>query len=207
MALQPHFESEPTLPHYTHDGRLPSPLPWNSGWDVEAAQILRTSLSIQDIKLIFRFRLYQDETLPRFALQTRWEAMLNNFLDWLHIERDELDKYQKVEAILRQLAPPPPRKVCWNWTPSDAMYETDTERIAAEIDEQSHSQFKEFPFEDWVRRSLGFYVPSVAEFCNQHSELRGQLNAHLNNHPEAYLKYVCVAKALSSRSPFAYRAV
>ena len=174
MALQPHFGSEPTLPHYAHDGRLPSPLPWNSDLDVEAARILRTSLSIQDIKLVLRFRPYQDETLPRFALQTRWEARLNDFLDWLHIERNELDKYQKVEAIIKQLAPPPPPKVCWNWTPSDAMYETDIERIATEIEEQSHSQFKEIPFEDWVRRSLGFYVPSVAEFYNQHSELQGQ---------------------------------
>ena len=187
------------MSRYTHDGRSPSSLPWNSDWDVEAARILRTSLSIQDIKLICRFRPYQDENLPRSVLLTRWEAKLNDFLDWLHIEKDELCKYQKVEAIIKHFAPLPPRKVCWKWTPSDSMHETDPKRIATKIDEQSHSHFKEIPFEDWVRRSIGFYVPSVAEFCNQHSELRGKLSEYLNNNPEAYLKYSNVAKVRCHR--------
>ena len=168
----------------------------HSRWlENETAKILQGD-SLEDLKRLFRFWPYQDDNLPGSILRNRLEVTLDTFLILLRMEAGHkepfvnLDTDHKIQEILDRLwQRPPPPDLTWEWTPQDAVYKADIEIIAADIDKASHLQFRQIPFEDWVRHALGYTPASVERFFDQHDILRGQLSHFLSDVPEAFGKF------------------
>ncbi|KAI9770955.1 MAG: hypothetical protein M1840_002659 [Geoglossum simile] len=193
----------------------------------ETIKILQDD-NLGDLKRLFRFRLYQDDSLPRFRLRDRPGDTLDTLLILLRSEAgnqeplSDLDIDQKIQGILGLLPqrPPPPNLVL-EWTPQDALYKMDTEGVAAEIDRASYLQFRQVPFESWVRYALGYPKAPVEKFLDQHHILCDQLSCFLLDNPEASEKFSQVEEVnyipphgtillanrwqkLQNRSPFAH---
>jgi len=160
----------------------------------EAKMILR-SCDVRNIELLCRFGLYRDENIPASILQGRQESRLDVMLKCLGIHADNWDRVTKVKAILERLAPRRPLTTSqWTWTPFHQMDGMDADRIADDLDERWCDQFKEIPFEDWVRWAQGYSTASVAEYLGWISASRDQLAKHLQQVPEAFEKYTQVER-------------
>ncbi|KAI9766710.1 MAG: hypothetical protein M1840_006354 [Geoglossum simile] len=202
--MSPKLHSTETAPS---GGREDTILCWLEN---ETVKILQGD-NLDDLKRLFRFRLYQDDSLPRYGLRDRPRVTLDTLLILLRLEAGnqeplpDLDVDQKVQGILGLLPQrPPPPNLVWEWTPQDALYKTDVESIATEIDRASYSQFRQIPFEGWVRYVLGYPEASVEKFLDQHHILCHQLSCFLSNQPEASKKFSQVEEELQNRSPFAH---
>lgn len=170
-------------------------------WEMDARTILQ-GWDFYSIQQILRFRLYGHADSLRHALKYRWAYSLDQILllrpnrvDRGHRTTAELKKDRKVEEILesvestRLLLP-----MGWSWVPYKATGETDTEKIAADIDEESCSLFRKVPFENWLRYSVGYEEESVDELFFLHECLSRRLHSYLRRHHEETKKYVEVMK-------------
>ncbi|KAH0559422.1 hypothetical protein GP486_004056, partial [Trichoglossum hirsutum] len=188
--MSPKLHSTETAPS---GGREDTILCWLEN---ETVKILRGD-NLDDLKRLFRFRLYQDDSLLRSGLRDRPRVTLDTLLILLRLEAGnqeplpDLDVDQKIQGILEllpQRSPPP--DLVWEWTPQDAL--------------ASYLQFGQIPFEGWVRYALGYPEASVGKFLDQHHILCRQLSCFLSNHPEASKKFSQVEEKLRNRSPFAH---
>jgi hypothetical protein len=167
-------------------------------WEDEATTVLWT-FDIWDISRAIRFGLFSDEDLPRTVLQSRNARTVDDFLFTLIQPRERaficnLSHVQKVEEILRRSQETGPASTPWSWFPWNARHERDARTIASGIDAECHLHFREVPFEEWVRYSLGYLAPSVEWFFLQHTAFFIHLSNHLGTHPEEVAKYWEVEK-------------
>ncbi len=150
---------------------------------------------VRNIELLCRFGLCRDETFPASILQGRQESRLDVMLKSLSIHADNWDRDTKVRAILERLASKRPLTTSQRtWTSFHQMDGIDAGRIADDLDERWCDQFKEIPFEDWVRWAQGHSAASVAGFLDRISASHEQLAKHLRYVPEVYEKYNRVEK-------------
>ncbi|KAI9368808.1 hypothetical protein BJX61DRAFT_196902 [Aspergillus egyptiacus] len=180
-------------------------------WEEEAATIL-WAFDVEEIKRVIRFGLFPDKQLPRMALQTRSEAILDRFLAGLASPQQmpflgHLSPVQKVEEILQRCQTTTAPLVSWGWIPTRNDTRAEPLATAKAIDTESHLLFARISFEELVRYALGYGAPRVEWFLQQHTAFYVHLLDHLNAFPDEIRKYAEVEKHLQSRSPFAHRAV
>jgi hypothetical protein len=169
-------------------------------WEDEARTVLYT-FDIREISLVIRFALLSDSNLPRTVLQSRNESTIDTFLSNF-LQQYELalvptyPHMQKVEEILRRSHGPGPLpfSVSWSWFPAQARRESDPLAIATAIEAESRLQFKEVPFEGWVRCALGHAAPEVDWFLLQHDVFYMMLSSYLHTYPREIKKYREVEK-------------
>lgn len=169
-------------------------------WEDEAKTVLWT-FDIREISLVIRFSLLSDTNLPRTVLQSRNASTIDTFLsNFLQpFELALLPTYShvhKVEEILRRCQGPGPLpfNVSWSWFPAQARRESDPSVIVTEIEAESRLQFKEVPFEGWVRCALGYSAPEVDWFLLQHNVFYMMLSTYLQTYPGEINKYREVEK-------------
>ncbi|KAK1144883.1 hypothetical protein N8T08_004896 [Aspergillus melleus] len=170
------------------------------------------AFDVQEIKRVIRYGLFQDENLPRRALQNRNAATIDSFLLSLLEPQEKafilnLAHVQKVEEILRRCKVISPPCVSWSWFPTQKDRALGPNAIAQAIDAESHLQFTRISFEEMVRYSLGYRVQTVDWFFQQHTALYIHLLNYLHEFPDEVEKYIEVEKHLRTRSPFAHRAL
>ncbi|KAL9125757.1 MAG: hypothetical protein Q9217_005089 [Psora testacea] len=142
-------------------------------WRVPEATRILQSCDVRNIELLCHFGLCKDETFPANILQGRQESRLDIMLKCLSIHADNWDRDTKVRAILERLAPKRPLTTSQRtWTPFHQMDGMDASGIADDLDEMWCDQFKEIPFEDWVRWAQGYSAASVADFLDRISASR-----------------------------------
>ncbi|EZF70618.1 hypothetical protein H105_07074 [Trichophyton soudanense CBS 452.61] len=196
-ALEPTFSFQLALPQFY------VPYRW---WEDGASMIL-WAFDHQDIKRLLRFRLYENDELPRHVLQNRNADVVSGFLASLLPEEQgmfplELSHHDKVEEILElcQLRTVPVEP--WRWHPNYS-YNAEPRTIASYIDVESSRQFQAVPFEDWIRYALGYPTESIQWFFSQHKQLHDIVSAHLDLFPGEFDTYVEVERHLRGGSPFA----
>ncbi|KAI9767332.1 MAG: hypothetical protein M1840_005741 [Geoglossum simile] len=154
---------------------------------------------------------FKHDSLLRSGLQDRPGVTLDTLLILLRLEAGnqeplpDLDVDQKIQGILGllpQRSPPP--NLVWEWIPQDALYEMDMKSVTTEINRASYLQFRQIPFEGWVRYALGYPEASVEKFLDQHHILCRQLSCFLSNYPKASKKFSQVEEKLHNQSPFAH---
>ncbi len=189
------------LPSYT--GLMPPPPNYEVFETEKEANTILRSQDFQSITQILRFRLYGHKDSLRQVLQHRWDCHLVEILIGLrplkfkddHQAVAKLSKAQKIEVILGLVEPTQsPSPVHWSWKPWKAADETDAGRIAADIDEESCSQFRKVPFMDWLRHAVGYQEDSVDQLVFQHENLSHSLFCYLCRHSEEKPKYFEVKK-------------
>ena len=174
-------------------------LPW---WEPEAEIILRGT-DLQAMQRLYRYRTYHGEHIPGSVLRTRWPSILSSLL--LHLSSgtfsrrdvDILNLEQKVEEILKRLAPS--RSVWVHWDSSvsyPALLESEASRVASELEEESLSCLRRIPFSDYIRVALypEEYVDSVEAFKDWHDGLFNQVSDRLESFPEEEGKYAQIEK-------------
>ncbi|EEQ35234.1 hypothetical protein McanMca71_004886 [Microsporum canis] len=194
---------EPTFSFQLALPRFYVPYRW---WEDGASMIL-WAFDHQDIKRLLRFRLYENDELPRYVLQNRNADVVSGFLaSLLPAEQGifdlELSHHDKVEEILDlcQLRNPPVEP--WRWHPNYS-YNAEPRSIASYIDAESSRQFQAVPFEDWIRYALGYPTESIQWFFSQHKQLHDIVSAHLDLFTGEFDTYVEVERHLRGGSPFA----
>ncbi|KAF3482301.1 uncharacterized protein GIQ15_05060 [Arthroderma uncinatum] len=176
-------------------------------WWEDGASMILWAFDHQDIKRLLRFRLYENDELPRYVLQNRNADVVSGFLASLLPPEQgmftlDLPHHHKVEEILElcQLRNPPVE--AWRWHPNYS-YNAEPRTIASYIDAESSQQFKAVPFEDWIRYALGYPTASIQWFFSQHKQLHDIVSAHLDLFPGEFDTYVEVERYLREGSPFA----
>ncbi|KAJ5565884.1 Guanine-nucleotide dissociation stimulator CDC25 [Penicillium sp. DV-2018c] len=180
-------------------------------WEDEATTVF-WAFEIQEITRVVQFGLFRDENLPRTSLRSRNADTIDAFLVSLSEPHEyellaNLSHMQRVEEIIRRSSIPPFQAIPWSWLPPQSSPTLDAEKIATEIEAESHFHFRQIAFEEIVRAALGYYAISVEWFLQQHTALYILLVDHLYANPEDIPLYTEVEKHLRSRSPFAHRAL
>ncbi|CRG82879.1 Piezo-type mechanosensitive ion channel component 1 [Talaromyces islandicus] len=202
LNYQPLFRSSLEIP------RFHTPYRW---WEDEARTVL-WSFDTRQVMLVIRFGLFNDGNQPRAALQKRDATFIEKLIEGL-LQPYELpylpglSHAQRVEEILRRCQVTEPVNVSWSWFPARARLVTDPATVAQEIEAESHLQFRSVPFETWVRYSLGYAAPEVDWFLLQHTVFYIVLFNYLQTYPQEIPKYQQVGKLMSTKSPFAHRAI
>lgn len=188
------------LPLYSE--LTPPPPRYETFGTEEQAKTILLSQDFLSITQILRFRLFGHKDLLQQVLQHRWDSQLGKILislnpSWLKddLQADiDLNKAQKIKAILEIVEPTQSLPACWNWKPYKAATETNIRKIAADIDEESCSLFRRISFTDWLRYAIGYKEESVNQLVFQHEVLCHRLSWYLNRHPEEIDKYLEVKK-------------
>ncbi|CDM31887.1 hypothetical protein DTO006G1_6189 [Penicillium roqueforti] len=180
-------------------------------WEDEATTVF-WAFDIQEIKRVIQFGLFCDPNFPRSSLCTRNVDTIETFLSALSEPYESqllgsLSHIQRVEEILRRSSISPFQEMPWSWLPPQSSPTLDARAIAAAIEAESHFQFRQIPFEEFVRAALGYNAVFVEWFLQQHAALYIMLQDHLGVYPEDIPLYTEVEKYLRSGSPFAHRAL
>lgn len=195
MPFLPHqpyvslFESSAEVPRFVSSYRY---------WEDEA-KIILGGYDVQAIQRLIRYRLFDDQNLPRMVLQNRNENIVMGFLLDLVAPQEEafvkgfLQNQQVAEIIRRSRMASVPL-LPWAWLPSWQDSDSDPEAIATAIDAESHLQFSRVAFEEWVRYSIGYRTTSVEWFLQQHTNLFIHLLTYLRGFPDEIEKYIKVEK-------------
>lgn len=179
--------------------------PW---WEAEAEDILRGT-DLQAIRLLCRYRIYRDSSIPASILRTRWTPTMDTFLLQLtaeiHSRRniDDLDLDQKVEVLLRWLEPSYPADRTWLHSPFPAL-QLNASHVASELNEQSWSLFRDITFSDFVREALypEANVEPVETFKDWHDDLFYQVLDQLEQFPAEEEKFVQIQQVRTILSTF-----
>lgn len=168
-------------------------------WWVDEATTILWAFNSQEISRVIRYGLFLDENLPRSALQSRNADTIDNFLVALaepheHRRLANLSHLQRVEEILRRSSIAPPYLVPWSWFPPPPGQSIDAQAFAAAIEAESVFQFRQIPFEEVVRASLGYHAASLEWFLQQHTAFYVRLLTHLRTYPEDVPRYTEVEK-------------
>ncbi len=156
----------------------------------EVEMILR-SHDLENIHLVIRFHLFEDEAWVESILWKRREPVLSTILTNLGFSReatDGLSRDGKLREILKKtefVSSHPPLK----WTPFGARRETDPYRIATDIAQEIRMSFQQIVFEDWVRIAFGHSVESLREFADKLDALSLRLYVHLGRYPLEVKRY------------------
>ncbi|KAJ6081458.1 hypothetical protein N7499_006332 [Penicillium canescens] len=171
------------------------------------------TLRAYDLKLIlqgFRFGFFRDMESVKSILESRPPRVLNSFLAALlepheHLPISEESNCEKVREILRRSIPAPPQLTSWRWVPPAPGDLSGAQRIALDIEAESHFQFRQITFEDIVRAALGYEAPSVEWFLQQHGALGDLFLKRMRAYPKEIALYSTVEKHLRTLSPFAHQ--
>jgi len=171
-------------------------LPW---WEAEAEDILR-GIDLQTIRLLCRYRLYKDSSIPASIPRTRWTPILNSFLLQLGVgtysrsDIDNLDLDQKAKELLTRLEPSiPDDDGPWGCLPSSAaFFQLDASQVASKLNEESLSLFKNITFLNHVRKALypGETIDPVEAFKGWHDDLFHLVLGRLKSFPAEEEKFV-----------------
>lgn len=178
----------------------------SSLWDMEADSIF-LSTDNSSIQQILQLGWYDNVDSLRHNLRCQVE-LLDPLLDSLRpimVEggqqaTTQLTDHRKVEEILTLVIPPPPSALwreTWDWNPKKSVDEIDVLRIAAYIDEESCSYFKEVPFIHWLKCSIGYQIETLRRLLSKHFRLSCSIYAYLLMHPNELDKYIAVEKVIS----------
>ena len=170
-------------------------LPW---WEAEAENTLRGN-NLQAIRLLYRYRTYEDSSIPASILRTNWTPTLDAFLHQLTVETcsrhdvDDLDLDQKVKMLLKWLEPSRPADRNWWHPPIPAMH-LNASDLASELNEQSWLLFRDITFSDFVREALypGETVEPIETFKDWHDSLFHEILDYLARFPAEEEKFVQV---------------
>lgn len=170
-------------------------LPW---WEVEAEEILRGG-DPQFIRLLCRYRIYRDSSIPASILRTSWTPALDTFLRKLSEDIhggcgvDDLDIDQKVGLLLRLLEPLRPANRT-RWHSPLSILQLNASSIASELDEQSRLLFKDIRYSDFVRETLypEETVEPIETFRHWHDSLIYEVLDRLEHFPAEEEKFVQV---------------
>ena len=180
-------------------------------WEIEAKDILRGG-DPQPIRLVCRYRIYRDSSIPAAILQMDWTPALDTFLRSM-IEDinsmwdiDDLGKDQKVGLLLKLLEPLPPADRSWLHPPLLPAFQPNAAYIASELDKQSWSLFKDITFSEFVREALYSEqtIEPIETFRDWHDSLFYAILDYLEQFPEEHQKFVQVQQVsttLSTLSP------
>ena len=175
-------------------------------WEAAAEDVLR-STDLQAIQLLCRYCIYEDYSVLRSILRTRWVSVLNSFLLQLSAgtySRDDVDNLSldlKIQVILQRLVPPlPVRNLRSHWESLAALLESDASYVALQLDEGSLSWFREITFSDYIREALypEGYVDSVEKFIDWHNNLFNDSFHYLEHFPHAVEKFAQIAEVSES---------
>jgi len=173
--------------------------------DCYAMQILR-GYDLDHVRLLFRFGIFSDSSLPRHVLRTRWKPVLGTFLSKLdqsdQPRRDvlPLSVNEMVERIERCL-----HFSSRHWVPLQLWIPEvmDDKEISIKINDASASVFRRIQFSDVVRQAfLEFYGPldfaerhrgPIRGFLLWHRALKNLLYVHLSRYPSEVQKYKLIA--------------
>jgi hypothetical protein len=145
-------------------------------WEEEGEDILRTSNNSNDIRLIRRFKFFQDPIIVSEALSRR--------------RRYQLDSEQIVDILSQGKPSPAP---VWDGkgilSAMDSLI--DATAIAEKLDCITCSTFCKFSLDTWARYMLGYKDPAVSKFLNDVSNSRNDLAQRFREHqPTAAWKSV-----------------
>ncbi|KAJ5233975.1 uncharacterized protein N7469_005741 [Penicillium citrinum] len=186
-------------------------VPYYPWWEDEATTVLWAFKNLE-IRLVIRYGLFRDESLPRSSLLSRNPDAIDSFFMALTEPREHqllghLSHIQRVEEILRRSSLPRFQPVPWSWLPQMSTQPLDPRALAHSIEAESHFQLSRVAFEDIVRASLGYTATSVEWFLMQHTALYIHLQDYLRAFPDDIPVYLEVEKQMRTKSPFAHWAI
>ncbi|KAJ5742555.1 uncharacterized protein N7511_011287 [Penicillium nucicola] len=178
-------------------------------WWEEYAIVTLRAYDLKPILQGFRFGFFRDMDLVKHILESRPPSVLNSFLTALPEPHEpslsEQSNCEKMRKILVRSIPAPPQLTSWRWFPSAPGELSSAQRIALEVEAESHFQFRQISFEDIVRAALGYEALSVEWFLQQHKALGDLFLKHMRAYPKEITLYGTVEKHLRTLSPFAHQ--
>ena len=179
-------------------------VPYYPWWEDEATTVLWAFKNLE-IRLVIRYGLFREESLPRSSLLHRNPDAIDAFFMAVTEPREHqllghLSHMQRVEEILRRSGLPPFQPVPWSWLPQMSTQPLDPQALAHSIEAESHFQLSRVAFEDIVRASLGYTATSVDWFLMQHTALYIHLQEHLRAFPDDIPVYLEVEKVCCMRN-------
>jgi hypothetical protein len=199
MELSPNILSTLEIPQFFVRDR----------WWEEYAIITLRAYDLKPILQGFRFGFFRDMESVKSILESRSPRVLNSFLAALlepheHLPISEESNCEKVREILRRSIPAPPQLTSWRWFPPAPGDLSGAQRIALEIEAESHFQFRQIAFEDIVRAALGYEAPSVEWFLQQHRALGDLFLKHMRAYPNEIILYSTVEQVSDPTSSGQY---
>ncbi|KAJ6019815.1 hypothetical protein N7499_003082 [Penicillium canescens] len=163
-------------------------------WEEDAIVTLR-AYALKPILQGFRFGFFRDMKSVKYILESRPPSVLNSFITALS---NPHEPYLSEQSNCEKLT-------SWSWFPSAQGDLSSAQRIALEIEAESHFQFRQIAFEDIVRAALGYEAPSVEWFLQQHRALGALFLKHMRAYPKEITVYSMVEEHLRTLSPFAHQ--
>lgn len=175
--------------------------PW---WEAQAEHILR-GLDLQAIRLLCRYHVYGENSIPESILRKIRAPRLNSFLLILSPynghEINEFSLDQKVSEILKQLVP----SVLSTSNSRDLaspslLLESDASRLASKLDEESLLRRRKVTLADCVSEALypKKTVESIEDFINWHYTLYNIVSDRLEERPDEVAKYAQIEQVSTS---------
>ena len=180
--------------------------PW---WEAQAEHILRGS-DLQAIRLLCRYHVYGENSIPESILRKRWGPRLNSFLLVLNpYNRHEINEFsldQKVSEILTHLVPSvPSTSNSRDLASPSLLLESYSSCLASKLDEESLLRRRKVTFADCVSEALypGKTVESIENFIDWHDTLYNIVSDRLEEYPDEVVKYAQIEQvSVAVSTPF-----